>query len=627
MDNNQEISPENIMESENCEVGSPTSQDHQPEEVEGNKHDEPRIVQAELTGDRFEINNRGVFWLVGDAKEALCGPVRIFCNARGLDNRNWTRIVLVRDKDGNSHQLSIPMADLDGDGLIRKLRECGVTVVNRQKTKDRLILFFQECPPEDASAFRLTKKTGWHGNSYVLGNGETIGCDAERFIYDDVKVKDPAAETAGTIEEWQQHMARYCKGNSRLMFAASAAFAAPLLHVLGAEGGGFNFVGNSSTGKSTAVMLAASVYGLPSKNVQGWRATANGLELLALKHNDAMLAMDEIGEMNPKEIGEAAYMLANGQGKQRMKASAELRERLTWRTLILSSGELTLADHMSEGGKRVRAGQEVRLADIPADAGAGYGLFENLHGFANGAEFSVQLKQNAERYHGVALRLFLKHVVESPETVKASHQKVATLFRARYIPQGSSSQVCRLAERMILVATAGEFATECGLTGWENGEAIAAAGRCFESWIESRGGTDRQEEIQIVNHIRRFIEMHGESRFALVLERDGQLILADDLRTIPNKAGFRRRSGDGMEYLVQKEVFNGELCAGFNRKTVVEVLAKRGILHVASDGRSQLTRRLPNIGPTKVYVLTPLVVADGEEEIPVVESEANDSVE
>ena len=49
------------------------------------------------------------------------------------------------------------------------------------------------------------------------------------------------------------------------------------------------------------------------------------------------------------------------------------RARLVWRLLFLSAGELGLADHMAEGMKRARTGQEVRMADIPADAGAGMG--------------------------------------------------------------------------------------------------------------------------------------------------------------------------------------------------------------------------------------------------------------
>ena len=33
--------------------------------------------------------------------------------------------------------------------------------------------------------------------------------------------------------------------------------------------------------------------------------------------------------------------------------------------------------------KKVTAGQQVRVIDLPADAGAGLGLFEDLHGFQN----------------------------------------------------------------------------------------------------------------------------------------------------------------------------------------------------------------------------------------------------
>jgi putative DNA primase/helicase len=41
------------------------------------------------------------------------------------------------------------------------------------------------------------------------------------------------------------------EGNSRLIFALSAAVAAPRLYVLDAESGGFHIVGASSIGKTT----------------------------------------------------------------------------------------------------------------------------------------------------------------------------------------------------------------------------------------------------------------------------------------------------------------------------------------------------------------------------------------
>ena len=77
----------------------------------------------------------------------------------------------------------------------------------------------------------------------------------------------------------------------------------------------------------------------------------------------------------PAFYGTAAYMLVNGVGKARARRDGLARPAAAWRLLFLTSGEVRLGDHMREVGKRTRAGQEIRLADLPADAGAGHGLF------------------------------------------------------------------------------------------------------------------------------------------------------------------------------------------------------------------------------------------------------------
>ena len=82
-------------------------------------------------------------------------------------------------------------------------------------------------------------------------------------------------------------------GNSRLVLAVSCAFAALLLHPAGAESGGLHFVGESSTGKTTALKVAASVFGAPDY-LQRWRATTNGLESLARLRSDTLLVLDEL---------------------------------------------------------------------------------------------------------------------------------------------------------------------------------------------------------------------------------------------------------------------------------------------------------------------------------------------
>jgi hypothetical protein len=71
-------------------------------------------------------------------------------------------------------------------------------------------------------------------------------------------------------------------------------------------------------------------------------------------------------------------------------------------------------DKMAEIGKRSKAGQEVRLVDIPADAGAGFGAFESLYGpkdlhvAASAGVFAEEMRKATEQYYGAPIRRFLE---------------------------------------------------------------------------------------------------------------------------------------------------------------------------------------------------------------------------
>jgi putative DNA primase/helicase len=126
-----------------------------------------------------------------------------------------------------------------------------------------------------------------------------------------------------------------CVGNSRLAFAVACAFAGPMLRPAGMESGGFHLPGRQFGGKTTALKLAASVYGGTSY-LQRWRSTDNALEAIAAQHSDCLLILDELAQIDPKTAGECAYMLANEQGKARATRTGTPRARQAWRLLFLS---------------------------------------------------------------------------------------------------------------------------------------------------------------------------------------------------------------------------------------------------------------------------------------------------
>jgi putative DNA primase/helicase len=443
------------------------------------------------------------------------------------------------------------------------------------------------------------QKTGWFQSVFVLPD-RTLGARTEQVLYQAEKASRHYAQ-AGTLSEWQQHVARLCAGNSRLVLSVCAAFAAPLLELVGQDSGGVHFVGPSSIGKTTMLGVGASVYGGPGY-IQTWRATGNGLEGLAAMHNHTLLVLDEMGEVDPKEAGSIAYMIGNGTGKARSDRQGDTRARKTWRLLFLSSGEVGLAQHMSEGGKAARAGQEVRLIDLPADAGAGHGAFEELHGFESGGQLSNALKEATRHYYGTAALAFIEALTIDFAVLPKQIKGAIAGFINEYLPDGAGGQATRVCARFAIMAAAGELAT--GVTGWEAGAAKKAAAICFKAWLDQRGGAGNSERITILAAVRAFIETHGEARFA-------QIDPDHDRPTI-NRAGFRKLVNGHDEYYVLSEAYKRDVCAGFNPRTVTKVLLDAGWLQPGKDGKSLQKKSLPNLGETRVYVLTAAMWEDGD---------------
>ena len=63
-----------------------------------------------------------------------------------------------------------------------------------------------------------------------------------------------------------------------------------------------------------------------------------------------------------------------------------MKEGCEWRLVFLSAGEIDLATHMQSIGEKTKAGQEVRMISLQADAEKGLGILEELHGFSSSAE-------------------------------------------------------------------------------------------------------------------------------------------------------------------------------------------------------------------------------------------------
>jgi len=573
----------------------------------------PEPAGGEVAARRFELSDRGVYYHEPDkAPRWVCAWLEVAARVRNPHGEGWGKWVHFMDPDRTPKRRIIADMLLSGDGieLERTLRDTGLHISPTGRPLLRQYLI--EAAPKARA--RVTNRTGWHddhagGSVFVLPD-QAIGGAGEQWIYENESPSSATFGTRGTLKGWQDEVAALCRGNSRLLFAVSMSFAAPLLYLVGADGGGVHLRGDSSGGKTTLLRVMSSVCG-GREFLQAWRSTDNALESVALAHCDAPLPLDELAQMDPRAAGEVAYMLANGQQKNRAQRTGGLRARSVWRVLFLSAGEIGLAEHMGEIGKSPRAGQELRLAEIAADAGAGLGIFETLHGYATGAEFSKALTEAARRNYGGAFVAFLekltRHQHEVADTVKEAQRK----FQAAHLTDRAHGQARRVADRFALVGAAGELAQHWGIVPWEPGEAMKAARTCFDAWLTRRGGEGNQEERAALRTVREFLRRYSESTFT-PWDRPANDDSHAPVRS--DRTGYRKHDpgSDSVEYFIFAEVWRSRVCKGFDAAAVGRLLAVRGYIERGTEsGREWLVKvNLPSEGRARVVHVLPAIWGD-----------------
>lgn len=531
----------------------------------------------------------------GEAPAALiqqwiCGPLHIEAVTYDGQENNFGRLLRFKTTTGRWRKWAMPMELLAGAGdeLRRELYSMGLEI--DQQARSLLGQYLQAKPPKDH--VRCALQVGWFGDSFVLPD-TVIGPEAASVIFQSGERGHDEYTKAGTLAEWRSEIAARAVDNPLLMLALSASFTGALLGRCNGESGGMHLIGDSSTGKTTAIEAACSTWGGPNYR-RSWRATANGMEGAASLFNDGLLALDEISECDPKEVGAIIYALGNGRGKQRASRTGNAREVTRWRCFVLSSGERTIATAMMEGGHKAKAGQAVRLLDIPA--ARRFGAWDNLHGLPTGAAFSDAIKTASGKHYGHAGRAFLERLTRDKRNFGEYLEQVKAL--PGLSADGGEGQAKRAAGRFAMLALAGELATEYGITGWPEGAAIKAAAEGFKVWQSARGhGND--ERRQILEQVSGFIARHGDSRFS-----DADRADSDDTMRI-NRAGWWRDDGGERIYMFNAEGMR-EAVKGFDFKRALDVLQEAGALPNSSGERiksvriNKIQQRLYLVNPDKL---------------------------
>jgi len=554
----------------------------------------------------------------------VCSPLEVLAITSDERGENFGRLLRLQPK-GATHwrEWAAPMEMLAGDGaeLRAVLLNMGATIPHKQR-QTLMDYLMTSSPARQAMA---ATRTGWYGPELFVMPRRVIG--GGDVVFQSTEDGGHEYATAGDLTGWQAEVAARCIGNPILTLAVCAALAGPLLTLLDADGGGFHILGDSSSGKSIALAVAASVWGKPRDFLRTWNATSTGLEGVATLRNDTLLVLDEIGEAKPQDVGGIIYALGNGTGRQRGKVSGLPRQVQKWRVMVLSSGELTMGKHMESAGMRSKAGQELRLLDVPAYRR--YGAFDELHdlGLAHdpatedgrkgaGRAFADAVKRATAKHYGHVGPAFVELLVQRGQSDGARStdeiaEHAATELEAVFadmrqaFPVGTG-QEARAASRFAIAALAGEMAAQAEILPWPPGMASAAMVGLFNTWATFRG-RGQSEDAKIVRAVATFIDRHA-SRFASV---DGA-----DSGTVHDRAGWYRAHGDGRLYLFTPQAL-ADAAQGFDIKRVLSCLDKAGAIAERDndrDGRLTKRIRIKGEGIARAYVINPAALLAATEE-------------
>ena len=537
---------------------------------------------------RFDTDNRGVWWINvrtdkdGDIIEAepqfLSDPIDII--GTGQDNDGaYYRIIKFKDKITRQQKTAaLPQAEIAGGKCWERLGFYGLFIESNPTKRRKLADYLQK--EGSPTAFTITDRAGWHEDSYIMPSGETITATDKdpAIIYNGDTSQAKAYQPNGELTDWQQNIARYAVGNSRLCLALGASFAAPLLSLLNEESGGFHLMGDSSDGKTTAAKVALSVWGKPSGSLLSWSGTKIGFSNTAAARNDGLLVLDEIGQASPHVIGDTVYSVMNGINKVQGAKQGGNRALSRWKVMMFSTGEKTPDSILKHHKGDWNAGQAARLPSIRA--AAQYGIYDTLHGFEDGALLSEHIAQSTEKYHGTAGRLFIRQLLDDLEQAKQHAMERMAAFMAT-IPE-LSGQARRVAKRFAIAAAALELAAP--VTGLPVGVGMAGVKKCFDEWLEANGA-GKHEDRRIIEQAEDFIAQHAlGTRF----------MEWSDKSTNKDHAGYRKQEGEKLELWVIRRVFANEIAQSFDEAKVCRVLADNGLLKYNHKNRGYQHQRKGN---------------------------------
>lgn len=299
----------------------------------------------------------------------------------------------------------------------------------------------------------------------------------------------------GSPELWRRMMLDVGVDCPPICLAIALGVTAPVAHLLREDGlflevPLFALIGESSSGKTTMLQLAASLWGSPMHLLRNFHATTNAFFAMMRDQSGLPVLVDEGTIAKDFDFDSLLYALPEGRGKLRCTSNGDPRDPIEFSGSIILTSERSVLER-AQGYK----GQQARILEFSLpwtrsaeEADRIKSVCVSNYGWAGNAIASILIDKGSKRKLKRKFRFFVKRLLSE-------------------IDRPPSGVEDRLVKRMALILTSGWVAEKALRLGLHLEKLIRLLTGVFE---ESTTSIAEQDDAEVlVNNVMSHIASHG----------------------------------------------------------------------------------------------------------------------
>lgn len=337
--------------------------------------------------------------------------------------------------------------------------------------------------------------------------------------------------------------------------------------------------GGSTTGKSTSLVLVASLYGAVQTIVRNFNATQAALIKLASdNHGGVPMILDELGSTNIQDLSTFIHQFSSGRERLRMNKNRELDQQLTIETVLLLSSERSLDNYVDD-----TEGQVVRRLEF------------SLPQWTKNAESSEKIKSVCFQNGGFVIKEVINGIFDKGPNCLVEWFNDA---RKELLPSMEDTPLKdRFANNLALVKASGKLIDE--LLGWKLDHQ-----KIEDSLLDVYHQTIENHFNKENNYIDRVVQ--------LLLLNANHFIVAGNQRNTGSTWGKVTLMEAGVKVNILQQQFRNVLKREFNTPDVdpiLNYLLAEGILKTEKDRKTKRVR-INKVAYTTYEVVLPTETAE-----------------